>query len=123
LQERLARVVVEDADNPVTGLPANYRITIFSLRPSSARRARDILLGRNPELDVRICMETDINQQAKALARHSDLVVVVTTAITHALTYGIGPYVRDPIFANAAGSTSIIDAIEKRLKQSAAVAG
>ena len=38
LQERLARVVGADADNPVTGLPANYRITIFSLRPLSARR-------------------------------------------------------------------------------------
>jgi hypothetical protein len=43
------------------------------------------------------------------------MVVVVTTCITHALTYGIGPYLREPVYPQSSGSTSILRAIEGRL--------
>lgn len=116
LKQALASVAEKDIDNPVASLPDGYRISIFSLRESATVRAKQLLLERNKNLDVRICLEKDLNVQAKALAQNSDLVVVVTTCLTHALTYGIGPYLKkEPVYPKSSGSTSLVRAIEEYL--------
>lgn len=94
-------------------LPAGYRISIFSFRSGSAARAKEMLLKRNPSLDIRLIAEKDMSGQARAAAEHADLPVVVTTCISHALTDGIGPYLqRDPVYPASSGSTSILRAVE-----------
>jgi len=118
LQRALTVVTEKDIDNPVADLPDSYRISIFSLRESSIARAKQLLLERNKNLNVRICLEKDPNAQAKALAQNSDLVVIVTTCISHALMYGIGPYLKkDPVYPPSSGSTSIIRAVEEHLRK------
>jgi hypothetical protein len=118
LRKQLEAVAEQDVDNPVTQLPAGFSISIFSLRESSAKRARTQLLTRNPNLDVRLCFEKDLNEQAKSLAQNSDMSVVVTTCVTHALTYGIGPYLRyEAVYPSSSGSTSIVCAIEDSLRK------
>jgi hypothetical protein len=116
LQESLDTAVQRAIDDPIAGLNSGYRIAIFSLRASSSQRTKQLLLTRNATLDVRFCAEKDLNAEAKALAQNSDLVVIVTTCITHALTYGIGPYLKkEPVYPQASGSTSILHAIEEYL--------
>lgn len=111
-------VTKKDIDNPVANLPDGYRISIFSLRESSTARAKQLLLERNKNLDIRISLEKDLNAQAKALAQNSDLVVIITTCISHALTYSIGPYLKkDPVYPLSSGSTSIIRAVEEHLRK------
>lgn len=118
LQKALTAVTEKDIDNPVANLPDGYRIGIFSLRESSTARAKQLLLERNKNLDIRICLEKDLNAQAKALAQNSDLVVIVTTCLSHALTYGIGPYLKkDPVYPPSSGSTSVIRAVEEHLQK------
>jgi hypothetical protein len=113
LQQALTVVTEKDIDNPIADLPDGYRISIFSLRESSTARAKQLLLERNKNLDIRICLEKDLNAQAKALAQNSDLVVIVTTCLSHAITYGIGPYLKkDPVYPQSSGSTSLVRAIE-----------
>lgn len=118
LQEALARFDNQAAEDPIALLPAGYRIGMFTLRPLSAERAKRMLLARNPQFDIRICAEHDLDESAKSLAKNSDLAIVVTTCITHALTYGIGPYLNhgEPVYPKSSGSTSIIRAIEERLR-------
>lgn len=116
LEQALTIVTDQDIDNPVANLPDGYRISIFSLRESSTVRAKQLLLERNKNLDIRICLEKDLNAQAKALAQNSDLVVIVATCLSHALTYGIGPYLKkDPVYSSSSGSTSIIRVVEEHL--------
>jgi len=118
LMRALAVVTERDIDNPVANLPDGYRISIFSLRESSTARAKQLLLERNKNLDIRICLEKDLNAQAKALAQNSDLVVIVTSCISHALTYSIGPYLKkNPVYPPSSGSTSIIRAVEEHLRK------
>lgn len=120
LLERL-RSRLDDADedqlDPVAALPTNYQIAIFTLRTESAERAGEMLRRRNSTLQIRVCDDTVLTDRARSLAQNSQLVVVVTTCITHALTYGIGPYRRDPVYPQSSGSTSILRAIETRLRQ------
>ena len=116
VQQALTDVVQGTIDDPIATLVGGYRIGIFSLRASSAQRAKQLLLARNATLDVRICIEKDLSEQAKALAQNSDLAVIVTTCITHALTYGVGPYLKnEPVYPQASGSTSIVRAIETHI--------
>ncbi len=116
LKQSLTTVIEQDIDNPVERLPAGYRIGIFTLRASSAERSKQLLLQRNPALDIRICLEKDLTATAKSMAQNSEMVVVVTTCITHALTYGIQPYLAsDPVYPISSGSTSIVRAIEEYL--------
>lgn len=119
---RLRRALTADGSQaepePWTALPAGYRITIFTLRPASAQRARAVLLSRMPELDIQICEEKDLNPQVEALARRADLPVIVTTAITHALTYGVKPFLRtEPVYPQSSGASSILRAVEERLRR------
>lgn len=125
LRERLAQLEEQETDDPLMLLPSGYRIGIFTLRPSSAERAKQMLLARNRELDIRICVEQDLNGPAKAMAENSNLVVVVSTCISHALTYGIEPYMqgRQPVFPASSGSTSMLRAIEARIRTDTALTG
>jgi MarR-like DNA-binding transcriptional regulator SgrR of sgrS sRNA len=110
--------VDQDTENPIGKLPDGYRIGIFSLRESSAQRVKQLLEARNSSLNVRICTEKDLNEQAKAIAQNADLVVVVWTCLSHALSYGIEPYLQEkPVFPQSSGSTSIMRAIEERVRQ------
>lgn len=118
LQQALTVITEKDIDNPVADLPDGYRISIFSLRESSSSRARQLLLERNKNLDIRICLDKDLNTQAKALAQNSDLVVIVTSCISHAVSDGIGPYLKnDPVYPPSSGSTGIIRAIEEHSRK------
>lgn len=114
LRRRLQTTVEEAEEDPIGRLPIGYRIGIFTLQRSSAERAREILLRRNPTLDVRLCLETDMNPSVEAVARNSDAVVIVTTCLTHAIFYGINPLLqREPIYPAARGCAGIIRALEE----------
>lgn len=118
LEQMLTDSVDQDTENPIGKLPDGYRIGIFSLRESSAQRVKQLLEARNSSLNVRICTEKDLNEQAKAIAQNADLVVVVWTCLSHALSYGIEPYLQEkPVFPQSSGSTSIMRAIEERVRQ------
>ncbi len=116
LRERLAETVdTTSKDDPISKLTPGFRIGIFTLRQSSAKRVAALLLARNSQLDIRLCHETDLNDQARSIATNSNMVVIVTTCISHALTYGIGPYVADPVYPASSGSSAILQAIQKHL--------
>lgn len=118
LSQALTQLGAQAAEDPLALLPAGYRIGIFTLRHSSAERAKEMLLKYNAHLDIRICLEQDLNGPAKAIATNSNLVVVVTTCVTHALTYGIEPYLsgKQPVYPVSSGSISMFRAIVDRLR-------
>lgn len=117
LRQRL-EVPVREREDPISKIPSEFRLTIFTLDRSSAERVRELLLRRNSKLDVRTCHETDLNPQVEALARNCDVAIIVTTCISHAITYGISKFLsRDPIYPASRGSTSIIRAIEDYAKR------
>jgi hypothetical protein len=104
----------EDTEVDVIASAPESSIVIFTLRESSARRALEQITKRNPKLKIRINIDTHLTTQAKNLASNSDVVVLVTTAMKHALYYGITPYIKDdPIYPSSSGSSSIISEIEK----------
>lgn len=110
LKEALANELLED---PIERL-GNQTITIFTLREKPAVRAIEYLRERNPALQLRHCTDDRLTDRAKEYARNSDICVVVTTCISHALTYGIGEYLqRTPVYPRSSGESSIIDAIEQ----------
>lgn len=113
-RQRLAAVEAQPEQDRLQSLPAGYRIGLFTLQASSAERAKELLLARNPTLDVRLCRATDMSPQVEALARHVDIAVIVSTCITHAITYGIRPLLtRDPIYPASRGSSSIVRVLEE----------
>ena len=110
----LAQVVEREDINPLSLLPVGYSIGIFCLRSSSAERAKSLLLECNAQVNVRICSDEVLTRSAQSLAEHVDLAVIVTTCLTHALTYGISPYLKHAIaYPQSSGSTSILRAIEE----------
>jgi hypothetical protein len=121
LRQRLDALGTRKSD-PVATLPSGYKIGIFTLSPARATRVRDALQRRNPNIEVVICDDKVLTEQAKSLAQNADMVVVVTTCVKHALTYGIGPYLHDPVYPQSSGSTSILHAIEDRLESHASIA-
>lgn len=118
ISEALAGAVEEDTDNPVAALPPGYTITIFTLQESGAKGARARLLKRNSGLDVRICTALHNTPQAEALARNSNMVVIVTACIKHGLTNGIDSAVTGAKVRPAScGRTSIVREIETSLRE------
>jgi len=118
LLQALTMATENEVENPVQSLPNDYRIGIFCLRESSAIHARDLLLKLNNRLDIRICTDKVLSEQAQSIAENSDMVVVVTTCITHALTYGISHYLtKDSVYPISSGSTSIVRAVEEHLQK------
>ena len=117
LQEALAGAK-EDEESPISALPNGYQIGIYCLRQSTAKQARELLLLRNGSLDVRLCFDEVLTKQAQAIAENSDMAVVVTTCMTHALTYGINPYLKKArVYPQSSGSTSIVRSIEEYVRQ------
>ncbi|WP_149847122.1 hypothetical protein [Paenibacillus sp. 37] len=89
-------------------------ITIFTLLEKPAKRASEYLTSRNPSLKIRLCLDDRLTDRAKEFARNSDISVVVTTHMSHALTYGIGEHLTSsPVYARSSGESAIIDAIEQ----------
>lgn len=104
------------ASDPIAVLPDNFRIGIFSLRKKSATRAKEIILERNPNLDIRICDEKVMSDTVEAIAKNSDVVILVTSAMKHSITYGIGNLLeQDPVYSKSSGTTSIIRGLENYL--------
>jgi hypothetical protein len=118
LERALETATAQSPHDLVSTLPVDYRIAIFSFDAAGAKRASDLLLMRNAHMKIDICTEKDLNEVAKTLARNANLVVIVTTCISHALTYGIRPYLAtDPVYPISRGSTSIVRAIEDHLRK------
>lgn len=115
LRTRLETLGARESD-PVATLPSGFKVGIFTLSPDRAARVGDLLRRRNPGVEVVICDDKVLTDRARSLAQSADMVVVVTGCVKHALTYGIGPYLRDPVYPESVGSTSILQAIEARAR-------
>jgi len=106
----------EREDDPIAALPSGFQIGIFILSAERAERVAEALRRRNPTLDIKVCDDKVLTDRARTIAQSSAMVVIVTGCVKHALTYGIGPYLRDPIYPASVGSTSILRAIEDRAR-------
>ncbi|GHO61349.1 hypothetical protein KSC_002410 [Ktedonobacter sp. SOSP1-52] len=102
-------------DDPIKLLPEGYRIGIYSLLEPSAQRAKEQLLARNPKLEIRICTDKVLTEMAKSIALQADMVVMVITAMKHAMTYGVGPLIDSAkvVRPQSSGSTSLVRAVEE----------
>ncbi len=122
LQQLLEDLQQKEPVDVIGTLPEGYRICIFSLYQSAANRTQDLLLKRNQKLDVRICADEVLTDSAKFLAQTSNMSVLVTTAMKHALSYGIMPYLDrvKVVYPQSRGSTAIIHAIEEYVQKSIA---
>jgi hypothetical protein len=105
---------VEESD-PISTLEKGV-VTIYSLREKSAVRAAERIRDRNPNLKVRVCTDDKLTNEAKSYAANSDFVILVTTCMSHALFYGISPFLKNkPIYPRSSGETSIVEAFETHL--------
>lgn len=112
LRKRLS-VLSQVEPDPVSTLPDGFRLSIFTLDPRAAERAKTVLMQRNPKLEVRICAETDMNRTVESLARNCDAAVIVTMCLTHAIFYGVEPLLsRKPIYPKSPSAGSIVRAVE-----------
>ncbi|MDF2650077.1 MAG: hypothetical protein K0Q73_5882 [Paenibacillus sp.] len=103
----------EETDRSIEELPS-YKIAIFSCREKAARRAAKRIMDRNASLDVRVCTHDRLTEQAKSLSMEADLVIVVTACISHALTYGIMPQLRQrPLYPRSSGEAGIVSRLEQ----------
>lgn len=113
LELKAALLNGEEQEDPLSKLNKQV-ITIFTLLEKPAKRASEYLESRNPSLKVRLCLDDRLTERAKEYARNSDVSVVATKHISHALTYGISEYLTsNPIYPRSSGESAIIDAIEQ----------
>lgn len=113
LEEKLVQST-SDVVDPITLLPVGYRIIIYTLDESSAKRVQDILYKRNNKIEVVLCHEKTMTQQIEQLTINSDMQVLVTTCMKHSVYYGISDYINSPVYPQSRGSSSILRAIENR---------
>ncbi|MGD6893731.1 protein DpdD [Bacillus infantis] len=107
----------DDDEDPLKRV-SGKTIGIFTLRESSASRAVEQLISRNPNLKVTVNVDTSLTKQAKSLASNSDVVVLVTTAMKHSLFYGITPYLKNqPVYPKSSGTSSIISELEQHFSK------
>ena len=107
----------ESSVDILAALPDGFKIAIFSLHPLSAERAATLLKQRHAGLDVRVYADSKMNDSMHAAARHADLVVVVTSCLSHTVFYGIKDKLqRDPVYPQSRGTTSILRAIENSVQ-------
>jgi hypothetical protein len=110
LREKLEAVNIEV--DPLS-LLAESTIVIFSLREKSAKRAATAIMSRNPKLKLRICTDDSLTEQAKNYASNSDISIIVTACLSHALFYGIMPLLRNPpLYPRSSGETGILQCVE-----------
>jgi hypothetical protein len=115
LENAISTTQEKEGQDPIQALPKEYSVAIYSLQETAAQRARRLLLKRNEYLDIRICTDTVFSEAAKALAKHADVFVLVTTAMKHAMSYGLNPLL-DPkqiVYPPSSGSTSIVRSVEE----------
>lgn len=99
--------------DPIAELP-DMTITIFSCREKAANRAADQIMKRNSRIKVNVCTSDRATDQTTAYARNSDLSIVVTACISHALTYGIKDHLAyEPIYPRSSGEAGIIARLEE----------
>lgn len=111
------KISAKTEKDPLSTLPSMV-ITIYSLREKPAQRAASRIMSRNPNIKVRICTDSKLTPEAKSYARNSDLIILVTTCMSHTLTYGIAPFVEENlIYARSSGETGIIEALEQYVHQ------
>ncbi|APB72491.1 hypothetical protein PPYC1_19865 [Paenibacillus polymyxa] len=105
--------ITQDNSDPLQKLK-NMKITIFSCREKAANRAADQIMKRNSLITVNVCTSDRATDQTTAYARNSDLSVVVTACISHALTYGIKDHLSyEPIYPRSSGEAGIITRLEE----------
>lgn len=117
---------LHNLDEIIEGLDSNRQIdiirnlpsltvTIFTLREQTAKRAIERLEARNEKINYRICSDEFLTDQSKAYAKNSDVNVIVTTCLTHALYYGISQYVSNKtiVYPRRSGTSGIITALEE----------
>ncbi|WP_312474692.1 protein DpdD [Neobacillus sp.] len=113
LGELTAKIPSKIVSDPLNLLPS-MSITIYSLREKPAKRAAERIAMRNINVKVRVCTDSKLTIEAKSYARNSDLIILVTACMSHALTFGIAPFIEDNlIYARSSGETGIIEALEQ----------
>lgn len=113
LEEKLVQSTSDTVD-PITLLPDGYRIIVFTLDESSAKRVQDVLRKRNNQIDVVLCHDKSMTPRVEQLTKNSDMHVLVTTCMKHSVYYGISDYIDSPVYPQSRGSSSILRAIENR---------
>lgn len=109
-------IIETEYKDPISKLKSGV-VTIYSLREKSAVRASERIRERNPNLKVRVCTDDKLTNEAKSYAANSDFVILVTTCMSHALFYGITPFLKQkPIYPRSSGETSIVTAFESHIE-------
>jgi len=105
----------EEESDPIADLPDKTMIAIFTRNASPARKAQQLLLSRNAKLDIRLCHEQDMNDQAESFARHADYVVLVTGNISHAISKGVISLIKDGelVYCHPTGAHMIVSALQQ----------
>jgi hypothetical protein len=109
---------VTSAPNEFGHKLANLRIGIYTLTESAARQAASVLARVAPSAIVQTSSEHVGSAKLKALAEHSDLLVITSLSATHAATDFIRahrPAGKPICWAAGRGFTSIVQAIENFL--------
>lgn len=96
-------------------------ITIFTFREKPAKRVKDKIESINPDVTIRICTDSKLTSRAEDYAQNSDINIITTDCISHTLTYGISPYLKEDslIYPRSSGQSAILDSIENHLKEMA----
>lgn len=106
----------ETATDVLAVLPPQ-KVAIFTLREHTARRAIDKLQPRNPKYTYVLCTNEALTAEAKAHVSSADIVVIVSTCLSHAIFYGIQPYLRDNVvYPRSSGTTGILLAIDNFIR-------
>jgi hypothetical protein len=114
LIERLDALLAQSPPrDPLTRL-SKTSVAVFSCREKAATRAASRIMERNSDIKVTVCSADRMNDHVKACASNCDLAIIVTACTSHALTYGITPYLqKNPVFPRSSGETGIIEAFEE----------
>jgi hypothetical protein len=99
--------------------PGPRVVGIYSLSEPSARRAKTVLEGRFPTLDIQLNHEHDDSERLRGLARRADIMAVVIASAKHAATDAIRRHCASDTLleVGTAGSTGLIRAVVGRLQE------
>ena len=93
-------------------------ITIYTFREKSANRVKEKIESINSSVNIRICTDSKLTSRAEDYARNSDINIITTDCISHSLTYGISPYLKEDsiVYPRSSGQSAILDSIEEFIK-------
>lgn len=112
VQQRLD-TLKSTAVDPIAKLPDNYRIVIYTLDETSAKRVEQLLLERQPTLRIALYTEKSATDRMNTLTQNADMHVIVWRCMKHNVYYKIKSYITDPVLPTSRGSSSILAAIEE----------